>query len=273
MKSDGGLRALVVTAGLLFCAVFLHSQDSSFAFEFSAKVAKIGASSLKLAPQSSNTIVVEVLEIKSMPPGVVLRKGDSITIQVNKATDFKEGQITVFRANPWIYGESIALREVSHYDPAASPPGVAEEHLASLVASSDAAVKGQVTAIRPSASEVGGIHGVSEHSAVWKDAIVQVKKDGALKGSLTGTVVVRFKALPPGVTVPDISFRDLPQFQEGETATFLLKKDTVSGLPRPTLSGGQVPAYIVQGKDSVQPVSAADRVRSIATEQTNVREK
>jgi hypothetical protein len=273
MKLDGGLRALLLVVALFSCINFARSQTSSFPFEFSAKVTKLGASSVSLAPQSNNTIVAEVLEIKAKPSAVAMRKGDPVTVRVNKPTDFKEGQVVVFRATPWIYGEGLALQEVSHYDPSGSAPAIPQEHLASLVASSDAAVKGQVTEIRPSASETGGIHGVSEHSAIWKDAIVQVKQDGALKGSLTGTVVVRFKAMPPGASVPDISFRDLPQFQAGETATFLLKKDTVSGLPKPTLHGGQVTAYVVQGKDSIQPIGEADRIRSIAIEQSRAPEK
>jgi hypothetical protein len=127
--------------------------------------------------------------------------------------------------------------------------------LAERVRAADMIVTGRVESIRAATLMTQLHRRITEHDPAWQEAVIAV--DSMIKGPASARVVVRF----PGSL--DIAWHRLPKFTAGQTGTFLLHKDTLSGAPHAMMAGLQVTAYLAPAATDILSAADAARVRAL----------
>jgi len=230
---------------------------------FTGTVTRVGAASFAAVTPTPKTLVVRVDDVLDKPAELRLVAGDSVTVEPLDSTH-KSGSRATFYTTGWVFGRGIAVREVAHDTlPAQGSLAarrdsflqlkrqVTDSTLAERVRAADMIVAGRVEAIRAATLTPQPRRRITEHAPDWQEAVIAV--DSMIKGPVSAKVVVRF----PGSL--DIAWHRLPKFTTGQTGTFLLHRDTLSGTPHAMMAGHQVTAYIVPQATDV--LSAADAVR------------
>src|SRR5262249_17755019 len=82
-------------------------------FIFTGEVRKRRAATLSLVDVSELDAVIAVDRVLRRPEGVVDFSGMDITLRGNSAVELADGRTALFAADGWLYGESLALLEVS----------------------------------------------------------------------------------------------------------------------------------------------------------------
>ena len=234
---------------------------------FVGTVTQVGAASFGAVAATPRTLVVRVEDVLDKPAALHLGAGDSVTVEPLDTT-LKSGARATFYSTGWVFGRGIAVREVAHETMPAQQSLAARRDsfrqlqrqvndtaLAERVRQADMIVVGRVEAIRAPTSMTPTHRRITEHDADWQEAVITV--DSMIKGPPSAQVVVRF----PGSQ--DIAWHRLPKFSAGQTGTFLLRRDTLSGSPRATLAGRQVTAYAVVAGADVLATGDAPRVRAL----------
>lgn len=276
----------IVTSMLVIPAVALLAVTASVAGQtrqelmkssnivFSGKVTAIGAASFEAVPADPQSLVVEVDQVLQKPQSVMLRKGDSVTLRSQSAEGLSVGTEAVFYTNGWVYGAGLAVLEVGRELLGQGAAGEAptlesmspvqqqidDEALKERLDAAEIVVVGRVTQVRagtPDTTEGATTTTmISEHSPNWQEAVIEVTT--ALKGAQAGQqVVVRFPASR------DIQWYFAPKFQEGQTGTFILTEDEVSGVANVTLEGAQKQTFTALNPEDVMGVDQAERVRRL----------
>jgi len=243
---------------------------------FSGTVSQLGEVSFVGVPQSPQTIVVRVDSVLKKPPAVSLKKGDNITVEVKDPSAFQQGAQATFYAEGWIFGSGVAVKELGHdFNPGGGAPAegartaetalgqmqkqISDRDLQNRIASSDLVVIGRITDVHrwTIPKSAAARYPISEHSADWHEAVLQIKS--ILKGTKPkgGKMAVRF----PLST--DVAWVNSPKFQKQQQGIFFLKRDQVSGDPTATLGGYQVAAYTCLKPGDWLPLSDEARVRSL----------
>lgn len=234
---------------------------------FTGTVMRVGAASFAAVTPTPKTLVVRVDDVLDKPAGLRLAAGDSVTVEPLDST-LKSGARATFYTTGWVLGNGVAVREVAHEMlPAQASLGarrdsflqlrrqMSDSALAERVRAADMIVTGRVESIRP-ATDMALLHRrITEHNPDWQEAVITV--DSMIKGPASARVVVRF----PGSL--DIAWHRLPKFTAGQTGTFLLHKDTMSGAPHATMAGLQVTAYIAPAATDILSAADAARVRAL----------
>lgn len=143
-------------------------------------------------------------------------------ILVSDAQEVDVGASYVFETVPLKYGESVEVRALSvkpASDTAKSNRAAASDPaLVRRVKTAALVVLGNVTEVRPA----GATLHISEHAAVWYDALVRVERVYA--GSSPGdAITIRFPESS------DVQWHDAPRFQVGDRGVFLLRRDAPEG--------------------------------------------
>ena len=243
---------------------------------FSGTVSELGAVSFVDVPQSPQTIVVRVDSVLKKPPAVSLKKGDKVTVEVKDPSAFQSGAQATFYTEGWIFGSGVAVKELGHeFNPGGAAPAegvrtgeaalgqmqkqISDQDLQNRIASSDLVVIGRITDVHrwTIPKSAAARYHISEHSADWHEAVLQIKS--ILKGTKPkgNKMAVRF----PLST--DVAWVNSPKFQKQQQGIFFLKKDQVSGDPKASLGGYQVDAYTCLKPDDWLPLSDEARVRSL----------
>src|SRR5205809_1943397 len=223
---------------------------------FAGTVSQLGATSFVGVPQSPQTIVVRVDSVLKKPAAVSLKKGDNVTVEVKDPSAFQPGAQATFYTEGWIFGSGVAVKELGHdFNPGGgvpaegSPTGqpalgqmqkqISDQDLQDRIASSDLVVIGRITDVHrwTIPKSAAARYHVSEHSADWHEAVLQIKS--ILKGTKPkgNKMAVRFPLSR------DVAWVNSPKFQRQQEGNFLLKKDQVSGDPTASVGGYQVDAY------------------------------
>jgi hypothetical protein len=203
-------------------------RDAPFIFD--GTVEKPNAATMP-AIASEATAIVKVNEVFRAPPAVGNLKGKKITLQLASVKGTKAGQRATFYATSWMYGDSLALAEVSRETPSRSKSAVsdmrglvanAELELENLalqrrVEQANFVVTGWVTEIGPVQTEAPK-GPISEHAPDWWWADIHVEHAG--KGALRTPVL---RVLYPNST--DEFWIDAPKFHVGQHGVWLLRKD------------------------------------------------
>lgn len=236
----GRLAVACAMAGLVGAGV-MTAQAANVVFE--GTVTKTSASSLPNLKPSDRTVIVRVTQIVQKPESLPLAVGDDVTVQLTTPNAAPADTKRTFRTVGWLYGKTLALREVNDQRPTSS--------LAQRVQSAEVVVTGQVTEVRPGPQQRPTK--VSEHNPTqWQEAVIHV--GSGLKGSVGQNIVVR---VPQS---QDVKWRDMPALTQGKAFTLLLHRDRVSGSPTARLSGASVPAYTVL---SPQDVLVGDQSQTV----------
>jgi hypothetical protein len=230
---------------------------------FTGTVTQVGAASFAGVTPTPQTLVVRVEDVLDKPAGLGLVVGDSVTVEPLD-TILKIGARATFYTTGWVFGRGVAVREVAHEVLPAQASLAARRDsfvqlkrqmsdatLAERVRAADMIVAGRVETIRTATLAPQPHRRITEHDPDWQEAVIVV--DSMIKGPAIAKVVVRF----PGSL--DIAWQRLPKFTAGQTGTFLLHRDTLSGTPHAMMAGRQVAAYLVPAATDV--LSAADAVR------------
>jgi hypothetical protein len=251
------------------------AQDSSLinrsSIIFVGTVVRLHAVSFRAVPASKKTAVVRVDRVIEKPGTVALTAGHEITVELKEPAKFKEGSSATFYAQGWILGQGIAVREVGHE---ASTPAAAastgqigarvaqarqqlsDADLRARLSGADMVVVGRVSAVRKAAVSAGGRKFITEHDPDWQEATIRV--ESAMKGARAGDeVVLRF----PGSN--DVMYRNAPKFKADQEGVFIMKKDSVTGLPRLMVGTTQVDAYVVHRSSTLLPKADSSRVKQL----------
>jgi hypothetical protein len=193
-------------------------------FIFTGTVEQEAFSSLSFFPASPTTFVVRVERVHHSARALHNQPGQQVTVVSLEGPAPTRDQRRVFFTNPFLYGETLAVREVANNMQVpedldawqvllarATEESKVEEfrmHIESAVA----VAQGRVTNTR-SAHEVP----VSEHDPLWWVAEVRVTR--VLKGELDGEIHVRFPSSR------DIKWFGVPKLKEGDEGVFILHRD------------------------------------------------
>jgi hypothetical protein len=284
MRSSLNFLAGILSTALLAPSVagFPQGQNNQAALAkqssiiFSGTVSQLGAVSFVGVPQSPQTIVVRVDSVLKKPPAVSLKKGDNITVEVKDPSAFQQGAQATFYAEGWIFGSGLAVKELGHdFNPGGGTPAekartgeaalgqmqkqISDQDLQNRMASSDLVVIGRITDVHrwTIPKSAAARYPISEHSADWHEAVLQIKT--ILKGTKPkgGKMAVRFPLSR------DVAWINSPKFQKQQQGIFFLKRDQVSGDPTATLGSAQVYAYTCLKPGDWLPLSDEARVRSL----------
>jgi hypothetical protein len=246
---------------------------------FAGTVTGMKSNSVAEVPASEETLVARVDRILRKPAAVALATGDSVTLYARDVATFQEGDHATFYTRGVIFGEGLVVREVGHerLNGRMSIAGLDEEQakmtrreeelrdeaLRAKIAAADVIVVGEVEEVRlPQTMALRAQDKplrISEHNPQWQEAVIKVRS--AVKGAQEGEkIVVRFSASE------DVAWFRAPKLQIGQTGTFILPKDTVSGAPRALLSGTEVEAYTALKAENLLPVTEAERIRELMQE-------
>src|SRR4051812_20383476 len=161
------------TKGILFglviaIAVAARAQDPvelqqlvrKSPFIFYGTVRKTGAANVDAVPASPSNAIVRLDRVLAAPPSLGNFTGRDITVALLKAESPKNGERAVFFTTGWIYGRTLAVREVSHLAGIDDVESIGarvneaqrlnrEEDLAALLARAEIVVRGTVILIEP----------------------------------------------------------------------------------------------------------------------------
>jgi len=238
---------------------------------FIGTVTQVGAAAAPEVPASPRTVVVRIDNVLEKPAAVTLAPGDSVTVETVQPGSLKPGIQATFYTTGWVFGQSVAVREVGH-EPGRSPVVVADQEeavararlevndadLKAHIQRAAMVVSGRVEQVRPAELTAAPTRPkrITEHDPQWQEAIIQVQ-DG-IKGAQAGEqVVVRFPASR------DIAWVGAPRFTVGQEGTFLLHRDSTTGSPETMLAGRSVHAYTALHKLDVLSKRDATRVRTL----------
>jgi len=161
----------------------------------------------------------------------------SIIVSQNAAT-LAAGQIFLFLATVWLYGESLAVIEVGRESADiesevlvkqlnSEAEAARDEAIAARIASAELVVAGKVARTTP--VQIPDPATISEHSPMWSEAAISVTS--VEKGTTAGSEVI--------VTYPesrDIAWYRSPQFHTGDEGIWILHRTRLEELNRDGLT-------------------------------------
>jgi hypothetical protein len=226
----------------------------------------------------SRVATVRVDRILDKPASVAMMTGQSVMVKLKGPEPIPVGARVLFYANGRIFGDTLTTEEVGHAVMSQGPAAAAaqpdstaqiararqeaaEDQLRSRLNSASAVIVGRVGQVRlPSggiaALDQGGRLPISEHDPQLREAVNDVQD--SIKGATPGeSVIVRFPASK------DVKRIKYPKLETGQSGTFILHGDNVSGLATANLGGSTVPAYTVRQSTDILPTAEAGRVREL----------
>jgi len=243
-RDDVGATSLLLIAlsGILAGCAARHAAPDARRLEelagqasliFRGTVVKAAASSVRAVPAGPDTAVVrvdEVLRGEETLGGLIAQQ---VTVRLRVPGSVSPRQHAAFFANPEVFGENLAVREVDHLAAAETRADLgksvveagrrqADQALRQRLAQAQAVVVGVVSSARPLAEELRPPR--SEHDPDWWRA--ELKAEAVVKGQLlAGEVAVHF------AHSRDVVWFRSPKLQERQRGVFLLQRSEAAGLP------------------------------------------
>lgn len=180
------------------------------------------------ADDVSDLMVVQVNDILSATDEFSHLGGKLITLQTDQIASYSEEQSRVFITDRWVFGESIAVRNLGDMEPAIESDRrkkLMEEietlreqqqmdSLRKLLANAEVVITGQVIKVEEIANTSGK---ESEHDPRWSAATIKVTE--GLKGMGTdGEITIIFSASK------DVMWFGAPKFRIEDTGVWILSK-------------------------------------------------
>jgi hypothetical protein len=210
-------------------------------------------------PITDNTVILRINQVFKAPKVLGNLGGKDVAIELkdSKRIDTKSEQI--FFANAWWYGKQIGLLEVGRTTTNDSDDmhkvifdlekKSADQALEKRLDLADLVITGKVLETRP-VSMKSERKIISEHSAVWWEALIQV--DSVEKGQHEDKISVIFPSSMDEIWI------DSPKFKPGDTGIWILQKDQQEkGLPL-----DRIPGYSSLDRLDFQSIDQLDRIQS-----------
>jgi hypothetical protein len=209
-------------------------------FVFQGTLRKLGASNMAAVPPSLANAVVTVDRVIVAPAQFGDFTGREITVALLRPVFPKLGESAVFFTSGWIYGQSIAVREVSHANVpknldlfreqiADAQRRNEEQDLTELLAHSEIVVAGRIVRIERVSREESRLP-VTEHDPDLQRAYLQQER--VLKGRIPSDAVLSFLF----ANSRDILWSRSPKLKEGQEAVWLLRRNEKKGLELESLT-------------------------------------
>jgi len=236
------IRYLIIFSGLM---ALINANDAAAAsveeslehsqFVFKGTVTKVNAATLPQIRPTASTIIVKVDEVVHAPPPILGDyKGKEVTVQLNRPGAVRTGEQFVFFTTNWMFGSTIALREVDRRQPdadisitrsrvAEAHARLAENRLQNRLSDAELVVSGRVDDVQPAPEHVRR-GPLSEHNAHWQQAVIQI--ESVLKGQINDRRVV---ILFPSSS--DVMWKSAPKFREGEEGIWVLRREKLEAMP------------------------------------------
>jgi len=171
------------------------ASPTSAEFVFRGTVRQLGASNLDVLNASDLTAVVHIEELLYSPAQFEHLVDNDVTVELrDEPPTLGEGDEAIFYTQSWLFGETLAVTEVSHepVPPEAADAQVGratgawatwdERRIRERAAQADVILSGRVTDVRQppalSALDAGATPGrrVSEHDPAWLEAVITVDR-------------------------------------------------------------------------------------------------
>ena len=228
-------------------------------FIFRGRVTQAGAATMPQVAAGDSTAVVRVEEVYHAAGTMPHVTGKEITLTLLPPLP-AAGREYVFFTNVWLYGTSLAAREVGRI-PSSDRGGEREQVRAAFerkaaralqdrVQRADLVVLGRVADTRPAPRDPRWPE--SEHDPQWWLATVAV--EATAKGQEATEVSVVFAASA------DELWYDAPKFKAGQEGVWILQKDSKEKVPAAYAIAG----YTALDRLDFQPREAWERVASLA---------
>ena len=254
---------------LLFTGFGIVNQDNTLQqvedlvgnskFIFKGRVLKLNATTMPdIVPATDGTVVVKVEEIILAPETLDDFTDQEITVSLIKPGSVRAGEEALFFTNGWLYGRSLAVREVGRTradgDPVVLRKQVSEvrqraadQNLQRRLAQAELVVVGTVSLTRPSRGQARRAR-ITEHEPDWWEAVIQV--ESVLKGQppQPNVIVLYPKSI-------DVMWYGSPKFVKGQKGVFLLHREQRSDF--------QVDGFTALDPLDFQPIEQADRVKRL----------
>ena len=262
------VRAFVPALFVLGSALLAGAQPPSSSavtliersgFIFKGTVQRVAASNVKALPASPTTIVVRVDEILKAPESLASYRGQDVTVQLERASRLRPGQQAVFYTTSLLYGENLAVKEVSTVTTSVDSKRLAdqiaqadrqsaEQALTVRIASSALVISGRVVDVAPLRPTEAG-RPRSEHDPDFWRADVEISAVVKGQQAATGRLAVFF------AHSADERWLLSPKYTPGQNGVFLLHTEEMQTI-------GQ-PGYSTLDRLDFQPPSQLELVRRL----------
>ena len=273
MKVTTGILGAVLVAGAAVCATAQprmpdRSSIEQAPFIFKGTVVRAHASNVSAVPGASDTAVVRIDEILKAPDVLKAFAKRNVTVKLKPGTSMRARQSALFLTAGWIFGGSIAVREIALESPALESRAVkaliadvetekSDRELSRRIATSVSIVEARVEDVAPLAETdktARPFPARSEHDPdFWRAEAVVTAAHKA--GPAVGARVTVFFAHST-----DELWLKSPKLAKGQEVLLLLHPAPADA--RDLLAAAQA-GYIVTDPLDVQPLQARDRVRAL----------
>jgi hypothetical protein len=232
---------------------------------FKGQVEKLHASNLKILPATDRTALVRVQQGLYAPRSMGDFTGQVITIELAEPGGLKAGERAIFFTNGWLYGESLAVKEVGHSSAESKEVSakaieevqrrIEDEKIQTRIRLAAAVIVGKVATTKPFKGQ-GKMGPPSEHDPDWQ--VAEIELESILKGTPPKT---RVAVLYPNSK--DVMWFSAPRFQQGQQGVWILqaaKDEEEAEKVIPDLGG---PAYVALDPLDFRPTSEAARIRRL----------
>jgi len=219
--------------GILAIMLLVQSQES-LVFRGTIRVRQSATIS---ADDVSHLAVVRLDELFSGPASLRAFVGKDITVYLQNPAQASDNEARIFTARPWLFGESVAVVELSSRPMPAAAAGresvavnlrrvqaaAADSALGARLDRAEVVVEGRVAAVRPTPRRTM----VSEHDPQWTEAAIEVRS--VIKGQAAGRLTIVFPAST------DVIWYQVPKPRLGQIGVWLLSRDLAGATSRDQL--------------------------------------
>jgi hypothetical protein len=205
-------------------------KGSSFIFKGTIK--KLNDATLPIITRRNNTIIVTVDDVLKVTNALKNLKGKDITVQLQEIKDEKIGQQLIFFTNGWLYGKSIAVKEVGTLPTKVEGKSIQEQVIKGIEITKDKDLQKRIwyaelvvvgTVMQIKELEQDQKPRLTEHNPRWQQAIIEI--ESVEKGEYPNkTVTILF----PGSN--DVMWDQSPKFKKGQKGIWIIHKDQLSKL-------------------------------------------
>lgn len=229
-------------------------------FIFAGTVQQLGATTIAGIP-AERAVVVRVNSPLQAPALLDAYVGRDVTVELRAPDELSVGDEAVFFAGSWIYGQSIALREIGHWlsrgdldrirrNIVEATERLVDEELRRRLADAVAVVAGRVA----QTGEVGPRderEPEREHDPRWVEAVIAI--DSLLRGRREERSVVVLYA-----GSRHVAWRNAPKLRVGQSGIWILHEDRIAEPDREAL-------VLVDPRDSWPPEQLG-RIQALLSE-------
>jgi hypothetical protein len=232
-------------------------NESSFVFIGTVK--KRNATTMPEISATDNMIVVKVDKVLEAAKTLGDYTSRDITVLLRQPEKARVGQQMIFFTNGWLYGRSIAVKEVgilpvedmarAQKQVAEGIRLVAEKDLQRRIANAELVVVGKVRSVdKP---QISVAQRESEHNPLWRQAVITVQS--IEKGRFSKkTVVIWFPSSQ------DVMWYKSPKFSVNQERIWILHKYQTEALPIEAKE-----AYTALTQDDLHPIPELGRIRHL----------